>query len=101
MLGQFEEKGKIYTPVISKEPVEVMILTATQRIQGKVHIRHDERLKDQLDCNERYIAVTDAVVTSLDGVEVLKTNFLAVNHMHIIMISPLAEIDNPQDASHE
>lgn len=101
MLGQFEEKGKIYTPVISKEPIYVLIITTAFHIQGKVYVRHGERLKDQIDLNERYLAVTDATVCDLTEKMLFTVNFLAVNHTNIICIAPMEEIIHPEESSHE
>ncbi len=100
MLGQFEEKGKIYTQVISKEPMEVMIQTTSQRIQGKVYIRHGERLKDQIDKDERYLAVTDAQIFDLGGNLLYTSGFLGVQHDCIQWIAPLDDMILPEE-SHE
>ncbi|HZU86322.1 MAG TPA: hypothetical protein VFF78_02490 [Anaerolineaceae bacterium] len=101
MFGQFEEKGKIYTPVVSTEPLDVVISTNKQRIQGTVYIRHGERLKDQIDRNERYLAVTNAKIYDLDGVLLYSVGFLAVNHDNILWITPLSEINASEENNHE
>ena len=101
MLGQFEEKGKIYTNVIHKTPKDVIIQTHTQRIQGKVYIREGERLKDQVDQAERYLAVTDAKIFGLDGVLLFSIGFIAVNHANIEWIGPLEEMVYPEESSHD
>ena len=67
MTIEFDDNGKFFTNIISKTPVPVMIQTVTHRIHGKIHISQDQRLKDELDLPEKFIAVTDAVIYSPDG----------------------------------
>jgi hypothetical protein len=43
---RFDEKGKIFTDVISKEVMGVIIQTLAERIRGKIHVRPEEPLKD-------------------------------------------------------
>jgi hypothetical protein len=47
--GFEDEKGKIFTEVVTKLPVVVMIQTVIHRLHGNIHIRPDERLKAELD----------------------------------------------------
>jgi hypothetical protein len=101
MLGQFEEKGKIYTPIINKEQLDVVIHVHTQRILGKVHVRQGERLKDQIGQDERYLAVTDATVFDLNGTLLYSIGFIAINHTNILWIAPFDEVSSPGESSHE
>ncbi|MBI3159378.1 MAG: hypothetical protein HYZ26_07255 [Chloroflexi bacterium] len=78
MTLEYDDKGKIFTEVISKQPLAVVIQTGVHRIEGVVHIRPQERLKDELDRPERFLAVTDAVIYDLAGQEVGRSAFLAV-----------------------
>ncbi len=94
MLTHFDDKGKIFTQVISKKPVSVIIQTATHQIKGLVYIRPDDRLKNTLDNNtEAYLAVTDATVFSQSGESVYTTGFLAVNRSHIVWILPEEDLN--------
>jgi hypothetical protein len=86
MFPQFEEKGKVFSNVITKRPVYVHIQTSTNLIFGKVHIRPDERLKDELNSPETFLAVTDAIVHNHQGEVLMKVQFLAVNRSHIIWL---------------
>jgi len=93
MVTQFDEKGKFFTRVITKRPVSVVIQTPTHRICGQVHVRPDERLKDELDQTSAFLAVTEATVYDVTGSEViLHTHFLAVQAQQIVWITPLEEI---------
>jgi hypothetical protein len=92
MYASFEEKGKIYTDVVTKAPIEVLIRTHQQLIRGKVHIRPQDRLKEELDKLEMFLAVTDAVVVDENGIEKYQTNFIAINRSHIIWLIPISDI---------
>jgi hypothetical protein len=92
MFKQFEEKGKVFTKVVSKDPIKVHIQTLTHLIRGKVHIKPDERIKDELNADEEFLAVTDAVVYDTNEMVLHRTAFLAVNRAHIVWIYPDTEI---------
>lgn len=89
MFSNFEEKGKIYTQVISKEPIQVWIQTTTHRIYGKIHIRPEDRVKDELDRAAAFLAVTDATVYDPTSSQILmQTKFLAVSVGNIVWVIP-------------
>jgi hypothetical protein len=92
MTFEYDEKGKIYTNVIPKVPVEAMVQTSLQLIRGTLHVRQGERVKDELDRDELFLAVTDASVYAADGRTVLQqAPFLAVRRNQIIWIIPLED----------
>lgn len=88
MYASFEEKGKIFTDVIAKEPLRVIIQTISQRIQGLMHMRQNTRLKDEINQSERFIAVTQATVFGKDGKPLYQTEFMLVQCDHITWIIP-------------
>lgn len=88
---EYDDKGKYFTDVISKVPVPVTIQTITQRIRGRVHVHPDERLKDELDKAEKFLAVTSATIYGPDGEALQECQFLAVNCAQIIWVMPDAE----------
>lgn len=89
MVTQYDEKGKIFTQVISKEPILVVIQTNQVLIRGQIHVRPDTRLKDELNnLREHFIAVTDATVTNMAGEALYRSNFLVINIEHIVWITP-------------
>jgi hypothetical protein len=92
MYASFEEKGKIYTEIVTKAPIEVLIQTSQQLIRGMVHIRPQDRLKEELDKQEIFLAITDAVVVDENGIEKYQTNFIAINRSHIIWIIPISDL---------
>jgi hypothetical protein len=54
MYASFEDKGKIYTNIVSKTPIDVIIQTPNHQIHGKVHVRPNGRLKDELTSSEHF-----------------------------------------------
>lgn len=88
----FDHKGKIFTDVVSKEPVAVIVQTTTHRISGCLHTRPDQRLKDELDVNEDFLAITDVSVTTLEGKREYESSFMAINRAHIIWVIPEDEL---------
>ena len=59
MTTHFDEKGKFFTDIISKESVPVIIQTETNRIHGLMHVRHESRLKDELNNEVGFMAITN------------------------------------------
>ena len=88
MTFEYDEKGKIFTEVISKRPVYATIQTTTHLIRGHIHVRRDQRIKDELDLDEKFIAVTEVDVMTLDGKILFQAPFLAVNRDQIIWVLP-------------
>lgn len=94
MSDQFAEKGKIFTPIIKKIPYDVIIQTIHQRIEGKIHVRPDVRLRDDMNELEMFIAVTDAVIYNVAGEVIYRCNFMLVNRAQIIWLSPVNDIES-------
>lgn len=87
MSPEIDDKGKIFTEVIQKQPIQVMIQTHNNRIRGTVHKRNDNRMIDKLNSAEVFIPVTNATVYDVDGkTELLKNDFLALNLREIIWL---------------
>lgn len=92
MTIQYDEKGKFYTDIVSKVAVPVTMQTTTHCIKGFVHVRHGERIKDELDRDELFLAVTDATVMESDSKVILEAPFLAVRRAQIVWIMPDDEV---------
>ena len=86
MFTDYDDKGKIFTKIVTKKPVSVHLQTDQHLIQGNVHIRPDERLKDELNQSERFLAVTDATIFDKSGNLIQRSKFLAVNRQHIVWL---------------
>ena len=75
-------------PVVPKIPVHAVIQTTGQVVRGMVHVREGERLKDELDRDEPFLAVTDASVSGPDGQALFQAAFIAVRRSQIIWVFP-------------
>lgn len=97
MAYEFDEKGKVFTDVIRKRSLPALIQTVTHQIRGNVHVRSGERVKDELDRNELFLAVTEAQVFDASGTVVYQIPFIAIRREQIVWVIPLEE----KPASHE
>src|SRR5215216_4102734 len=88
MTFEYDEKGKIFTDIVSKTAVPATIQTTTHLIHGQVHVRKDQRIKDELDLNENFLAVTDVNVLAPDGQTLFQAPFLAIRRSHIVWVLP-------------
>jgi hypothetical protein len=99
MFTSFEDKGKIFTNIVTKEPVEVIIQTNIHQIHGFVHVRPDDRIKDEINLNERFLAVTNATISTIEGTKLCNIEFLAVNREQIIWIYPKETAESSEESS--
>ncbi len=97
MFDTFEGKGKIYTQVITKSPIKIIMQTTMHQIHGLMHVRVGDRVKDELDTADHFLAVTNAELFDISGTNLMfKTNFLAVNLNQIIWVIPEKELVNEE-----
>jgi hypothetical protein len=92
MVTQYDDKGKIFTQVITKKPIAVIIQTTSHLIRGTVHIRPDERVLDELNITDAFIAVTEAHVLDPEKNPIYSCDFLTLNKNQIIWIIPDDEV---------
>jgi hypothetical protein len=97
MVMQIDDKGKIFTQVITKNPHSVVIQTTRQMIHGTIHVRPTERVMDEINNSEKFIAVTDATVTDLNGNLLYESSFLTLNRDQIIWLIPLDDTAPKKD----
>ncbi|HJR82207.1 MAG TPA: hypothetical protein VJ821_19190 [Anaerolineales bacterium] len=88
MTFEYDEKGKIFTDIVSKNSINATVQTTTHLIRGHIHVRRDQRIKDELDLNESFLAMTDVSVMGPDGQTLFQAPFLAVRRSHIIWVLP-------------
>lgn len=88
MTTEFDEKGKRFTDIVTKRPIYATLQTTKQLMRGHIHIRRDQRIKDELDLDDKFIAVTDADILGEDGQVLYQAPFLAINRAHIIWVFP-------------
>ncbi len=96
METRINDKGKYFTPRVNKQPVASLVRTDHHLMFGNVHIRPDERLKDELNSNrERFLAVTEARVYDAAGEKMLfESELLFVAYEHVVFITPVDVIRN-------
>jgi hypothetical protein len=85
---EYDEKGKIFTDVISKTAIHATIQTTTHLLQGYIHVRRDQRIKDELDRDKDFLALTDVSVLGSNGQSLFQAPFLAVRRAHIVWVMP-------------
>lgn len=85
---EFNEKGKYFTDIISKVAVPAIIQTTLHRIEGSIHVRLDGRVKDELDQNQTFLAVTSAKVYDLNGALLYEAEFMTVARAQIVWVIP-------------
>ena len=88
MSVRYDDKGKYFTDVITKDPVPSIVQTPVSRIQGNLYVRLSDRVTDELNRNEKFLAVTDAVIYDLQGQKIYDAEFMLVNSDQVIWIVP-------------
>jgi len=88
MTIEYDDKGKIFTDIVSKVAIQATLQTTTHLIRGRVHVRRDQRIKDELDMSENFLALTDVSVLGTDGQVLFQVPFLAVRRSHIVWVIP-------------
>lgn len=91
MAIEYDEKGKFFTDIISKDVIRVEIYTITHHIRGNVHVRKGDRLSDEINQPNLFLPVTQAEILKLDGEKLGKRDFLAINREHIVWLMPAEE----------
>ena len=98
MKVQFDANGKLYTDVVPTVTVRTTLQTTTQLIQGDIHVRVGERLKDELDQPAAFLAVTHAEVVGPNGQVLFRAPFLAVSWAQVVWVMPTAEENEGQSS---
>jgi hypothetical protein len=97
MAIEYDEKGKMFTDIVSKVSIYVTIQTTIHMMRGRMHVRRDQRVKDELDNNENFLALTDVHVLGPDGQTLFQAPFLAVRREHVVWVIP----EQPEQKSSE
>ena len=92
MYAQYDEKGKIFTNVVSKKPLPVILQTITHLVRGNYHVRPEERIKDALEKEGTFLALTEAEVLSPQAEVLYRCAFMTINKSQIIWIIPEQEL---------
>jgi len=88
MSFEYDEKGKIFTDHVSKIAIYATIQTTTHQMRGRIHVRRDQRIIDELDLDENFLAITDVSVLGSEGQVLFQTPFLALRRTHIVWVVP-------------
>ena len=88
MYTEYDEKGKIFTEVVSKTAIHATVQTTTHQMRGQIHVRRDERVKDELDRDEGFLALTDVTIVDAAGKTLFEVPFIAVKREHIVWVIP-------------
>jgi hypothetical protein len=84
-----DAKGKYFTTHVSKQSIAVIARVQDSIVHGTVHLSPDNRLKDELNGSETFLAVTNAEVWEVNGARPLyTTEVLIVNKDQITWIFP-------------
>ena len=98
MTIEYDEKGKKFTDIVTKKPVYATVQTTKQMLRGNIHVHQDQRIKDELDIDDKFIAITDVSILGADGQVLFQTPFLAVNRAQIVWVLP-EQKQNEEEAS--
>ncbi len=88
----FDDRGKIFSKVVSKEPLAVIIQTTKSLIRGSIHLHPEQRLSDELNLDEGFLPITSAVVYDQEGKILYESNFLSVSRSQIIWVLPCDDL---------
>lgn len=83
----YDPKGKVFSNVVRKDAVYVRIQTLTHQITGEIYLKQEQRIKDELEFAEKFIAVTSAQVYRLNGEKVYDAAFITLNRDHIVWLA--------------
>ncbi len=95
---EYDDKGKVFTDVVPKVSIPAVVQTTQHLIQGNVHVHRDERLKDELDRDELFLAITNAKVLGGDGQVLFEARFLAVRRAQIVWVIPSHDTDEEEES---
>ncbi|MEX2161220.1 MAG: hypothetical protein WD751_04820 [Anaerolineales bacterium] len=102
--GPKKGKERGFRPFVNTNQYPVIIQTVNNRIHGNLHTRESERIKDALNANEAFIAITNVQILDSEGAtQIRKADFLAINRANIIWViedkpptGPLGRQDGPE-----
>ena len=83
---------------IEKVAITVIIQTSTNIITGDIYVRPMNRLIDEMNDTDKFLAVTDAVVYEASGKVRFRTACLTVNFDNIVLIIPKEDLIHTERA---
>jgi len=100
MTIEYDEKGKFYTDIVKKMPIATVIQTTTHLVRGMIHVRQGERLKNELERDEKFLAVTHATIHGADDKVLFSSPFMALQREQIVWLMPVDE-ESQEDMTHD
>ncbi len=94
MYDAYEDKGKIFTDVITKHPIPVIVQTTKEAIHGKFHVRPSLRIKEELENCDGFVILTDATVFGPDNNIIHKTKMIIIGLPQLVWMLPVDEKEN-------
>jgi hypothetical protein len=88
MTMRVDAKGKVFTNIVHKEERSVLIQTVTGLIRGQIYVHPEQRLIDEMNEGDRFLAVTDAEVLDPGGQVGRRADFLTLNKEYVVWIRP-------------
>jgi hypothetical protein len=86
---RIDEKGKFFTAHITKLRLPITACIGNWIVEGIVHLQSDNRLKDELNEGETFVAITHArVMEAGTGKLVHEPEVLIVHKAQIVWIFP-------------
>lgn len=99
---RYDEKGKYFTAQVTKRSVWTTLATAANVFRGRMHLLPENRLKDELNNGERFIALTETQVYAPDGVtQLYSVPLVIVNKEQIVWVFPESDGDGDKPISEE
>ena len=88
------ERGKYFTDRVSTHHVEVLVVMVNGEVRGEAHLGPGQRIKDVLNQEDKFLALTNATV-SLGDTSTKQVKFVALSKLHIVSVTPLEDDTQP------
>jgi hypothetical protein len=94
-----DDKGKFFTAHVSKLRLPITACIGNWIVEGTIHLKSDNRLKDELNDGETFVAITQARVWEAgSGKLVYEPEVLIVHKNEIVWIFPRETTPPPAEA---
>ena len=91
---EYDEKGKIFTNVVTKRSIPILAQIPGQRVRGNLHVSPESRITDAMNAPDEFVAITDASILGETGEVQYRSKLLILNRASILWLIPEEEIQN-------
>ena len=99
---RLDEKGKYYTTRVNKRAAQVQVVAHGLLISGTMYLMLDNRVKDELNNGERFIAITEAQVREAStNAILLQGETLILNKDQVVCLIPHEDAYESNDPANE